>query len=84
MSMISVTRCHLCAAMPAGESQPSHTDSQQAPSADESQPSQANPQQVDRQIEETTPTQSGESSIQESSVVNKRVIKKGSAAIAEQ
>ena len=71
-------------AMPAEESQPSHTNPQQAPSADESQPLQANPQQVDRPIEETTPIQSGESSIQESSVVKKRVIKKGSAAIAEQ
>ena len=71
-------------AMPAEESQPSHTDPQQALSADESQPLQANPQQVDRRVEETTPIQSGESSIQESTVVKKRVIKKGSAAIAEQ
>ena len=62
-----------------------HTTDPQPPlSADESQPSQANPQQVDRRVEETTPTQTGESSIQESPVVKKRVIKKGSAAIAEQ
>ena len=71
-------------AMPAEEPQPSHTDSQQAPSADESQPSQATSQQVGRPVEETTPIQSGESSIQESSVVKKRVTKKGPAAIAEQ
>ena len=71
-------------AMPAGESQLTHPDPQQVPLADETQPLQANPQQVDRRVEKTTPTQSGESSIQESSVVKKRVIKKGSAAVAEQ
>ena len=49
-------------AMPAEEPQPTPTDPQQALSADESQPSQANPQQVDRQVEEATPAQSGESS----------------------
>ena len=71
-------------AVPAGDSQPSHPDPQQVPLADESQPSQANPQQDDRQVEETIPTQSGESFIQESSAVKRRVVKKGSAAIAEQ
>ena len=71
-------------AKPAEESQLSHTGPQQTPLADESQPSQANPQQVDRPIEETTPIQSGEASIQESLVVKKRVVKKGSAAVAEQ
>ena len=71
-------------ATPAEEQQQSHTDSHPALLADESQPSQAPSQQVDRPVEETTPIQSGESSIQESSVVKKRVTKKGSAAIAEQ
>ena len=71
-------------AMPAEESQPSHPDPQQSLSADESQPVQADPQQVDRQSEETTPIQPGESSIQETPAVKKRVVKKGSAAIAEQ
>ena len=71
-------------AMPAEEPQPTPTDPQQALSADESQPPQANPQQVDRQVEEATPAQSGESSTQESSVAKKRVTKKGSVAIAEQ
>ena len=71
-------------AMPAEESQPTQPDPQQVLPADESQPLQANPQPVDRRVEEITPTQSGESSIRESSVVKKRVVKKGSAAIAEQ
>ena len=67
------------------EDQPSsHTELQQAPSADESQLLEATSQQVDRPVEEDTPVQTGESSIQESSVVKKRVVKKGSPAIAEQ
>ena len=55
------------------------TNPQQAPTADESQPLPTNPQRVDRQVEEITPTLS-----RESSSVKKRVVKKGSAAIAEQ
>ena len=71
-------------AMPAEEQLSSQTDAPLALSADDSQPLQATPQQVNQPVEETTPIQSGESSIQESSVVKKRVVKKGSASIAEQ
>ena len=66
-------------AMPSEESPPTQPDPQQVPTADESQPLPANPQPVDRRVEEITPTQS-----RESSIVKKRVVKKGSAAIAEQ
>ena len=71
-------------AMPAEESQPTQPDLQQPSLADESQPLQADSQRVDRRVEETTPTQSGESSIQDTSGIKRRVVKKGSAAIAEQ
>ena len=66
-------------AMPSEELSSTQPDPQQVPTADESQPLAANPQPVDRRVEETTPTQS-----RESSIVKKRVVKKGSAAIAEQ
>ena len=70
-------------ATPAEESQQAPTDIQQALPADESQPLSADPQQVNRQIEEVAPIQSGKASV-ESSVVKTRVTKKGSVAIAEQ
>ena len=66
-------------AMPSEELSSTQPASQQAPTADELQPLVANPQLVDRRVEETTLTQS-----RESSIVKKRVVKKGSAAIAEQ
>ena len=66
-------------AMPSEETPPTQPDPQQVSIADESQPLPTNPQRVDRQVEEITPTQS-----RESSSVKKRVVKKGSAAIAEQ
>ena len=66
-------------AMPSEDLSSTQPDSQQVTTADESQPLAANPQPVDRRVEETTPTQS-----RESSIVKKRVVKKGSAAIAEQ
>ena len=62
--------------------QTSPTDPQQALQADESQTLLANPQQVNRPIEEATPSQAGESSIQGSPAVKRRVMKKGSVAIA--
>ena len=61
------------------ESQPSSTDPRPALQADESQP---DPSQVERPVEEATPTQTGESSTQGSSTVKRRVSKKGSIAIA--
>ena len=71
-------------AIPADESQPTCPDPQQTPLADASQAPQADLQQVDRRVEETTPIQSRESPPLESPVVKKRVIKKGSALVAEQ
>ena len=64
-------------AIPAEESQPSHPESQQVPSADESQTPQATFQQVGQPVEELTSVQSGESSIRESSGVKKRVVGTG-------
>ena len=61
------------------ESQPSSIDPRPESQADESQP---DPSQVTRPVEEDTPLQTGESSTQGSSTVKRRVIKKGSMAIA--